>query len=230
MNSWFSWYKIKKIGVKNVWEEIKKDKKNLIFIVYIPIFLLLIPHFLPQIDLPDVKEFDINKFEQIMNKNECYIDNIDGDKEQTYVVNESSQCLYNIQLIKYSSIEEATEKFNNMEKDIIGTTSRNKSRYVTDTYNDFYEYTFETNTTAVLTQNRNVLLYAKTSKVSNKEFYNMLYEIGGHYKLNFLLSKQFLIIYFICFIMFVDVIYILIFNYTKISKMYEEVIKNKDNN
>ena len=52
----------------------------------------------------------------------------------------------------------------------------------------------------------------------------MLYEIGGHYKIGVLLNKQYLIVYIVCFLMFIDVVYILIFIYTKILK-----IDNKDN-
>ena len=178
---------------------------------------------MPKVELPEVKDIDIDNFEQIMNKNKCHIDNINNDKEQTYIVNESSQCLYNIKIIKYSNIEEATEKFNSIQKNKININLRNKGKYMTDTYHNFYEYKFEADSTAVLTQNRNVLLYAETTKADNAKFYNMLYEIGGHYKIGVLLNKQYLIVYIICFIMFIDVVYILIFIYTKILK-----IDNKD--
>ena len=216
-------YKIKKVGLKKIWNEIQKDKKNVIFVIYIPIFLLLIGIFLPKVELPEVKDIDIDNFEKIMNKNKCHIDNISNDKEQTYIVNESSQCLYNIKIIKYSNIEEATEKFNSIQKNTININLRNKGKYMTDTYHNFYEYKFEGDSTAVLTQNRNVLLYAETTKADNVKFYNMLYEIGGHYKIGVLLNKQYLIVYIVCFIMFIDVVYILIFIYTKILK-----IDNKD--
>ena len=31
-------YKIKKVGIKKICNEIQKDKKNVIFVIYIPIF------------------------------------------------------------------------------------------------------------------------------------------------------------------------------------------------